>query len=133
MSPEQADGRLDELSPASDVYSLGAMLYTLLCGRPPFEYVWCEVTTLLARVKNGEFPPPRQINPRVPKPLEAVCLKAMAKAPENRYAGAEELAGDIERWLGDEPVRAYQEPRWARILRWGRRHRPLVAGAAALL
>ena len=133
MSPEQADGRLDQLSPASDVYSLGAMLYTLLCGRPPFEYVWCEVTTLLARVKNGEFSPPRQVNPRVPKSLEAVCLKAMAKGPEDRYASAEDLAVDIERWLGDEPVRAYREPRWARILRWGRRHRPLVAGAAALL
>ncbi len=133
MSPEQAEGRLDRLSPASDVYSLGAMLYTLLCGRPPFEYVWCEVTTLLARVKNGEFSPPRQVNPRVPKPLEAVCLKAMAKGPEDRYLSAEDLAVDIERWLGDEPVRAYREPRWARILRWGRRHRPLVAGAAALL
>jgi len=133
MSPEQAEGRLDRLSPASDVYSLGAMLYTLLCGRPPFEYVWCEVTTLLARVKNGEFSPPRQINPRVPKPLEAVFLKAMAKGPEDRYVSAEDLAVDIERWLGDEPVCAYREPRWARILRWGRRHRPLVAGAAALL
>jgi eukaryotic-like serine/threonine-protein kinase len=133
MSPEQAEGRLDRLGPASDVYSLGAMLYTLLCGRPPFEYAWCEVTTLLARVKNGEFSPPRQVNPRVPKPLEAVCLKAMANNPDERYASAEHLAADIERWLGDEPVSAYREPRWARILRWSRRHRTLVAGAAVLL
>ncbi len=96
MSPEQAEGRLDRLSPASDVYSLGAMLYTLLCGCLPFEYAWCEVTTLLARVKNGEFAPPRQVNPRVPKPLEAVCLKAMAKGPEDRYVSAEDLAVDIE-------------------------------------
>jgi eukaryotic-like serine/threonine-protein kinase len=131
--PRAGEGRLDRLSPASDVYSLGAMLYTLLCGCPPFEYAWCEVTTLLARVKNGEFAPPRQVNPRVPKPLEAVCLKAMAKGPEDRYVSAEDLAVDIERWLGDEPVCAYREPRWARMLRWGRRHRPLVAGAAALL
>ncbi len=58
MSPEQAEGQLDRLSPASDVYSLGAVLFTLLCGRPPFESAWCEVTTLLARVKNSEFPPP---------------------------------------------------------------------------
>ena len=81
MSPEQAEGQLDRLGPASDVYSLGAMLYTLLCGRPAFEYAWCEVTTLLARVKNGEFPPPRQVNPAGAAPLEAICLKAMASVP----------------------------------------------------
>ena len=133
MSPEQAEGQLDRLGPASDVYSLGAVLYTMLCGRPPFEYVWCEVTTLLARVKNGEFPPPRQINHRIARPLEAVCLKAMATRAEDRYKGAKELATDIERWLADEPVAAHREPWWARIQRWGRRHRPLVASAAALL
>jgi WD40 repeat protein/serine/threonine protein kinase len=133
MSPEQAEGQLDKLGPPSDVYSLGAMFYTLLCGRPPFEYVWCDVTTLLARVKNGEFTPPRQVSSTVPRPLEAVCLKAMANRPDQRYAGAEELADDIERWLADEPVSAYREPRWARIQRWARRHRPLVAGVAGLL
>ncbi len=66
MSPEQADGRLDQLGPASDVYSLGAMLYTLLVGRPPFDYVWCDITAMLDRVRLGEFPPPRKVNPRVP-------------------------------------------------------------------
>jgi WD40 repeat protein/serine/threonine protein kinase len=133
MSPEQAEGLLDRLSPASDVYGLGAVLYTLLCGKPPFEYAWCEVTTLLARVKNGEFPAPRQVNPRVARPLEAVCLKAMAIAPEARYKDAEELASDIERWLGDEPVLAHRESLWPRLMRWCRRHRPLVASVGALL
>jgi WD40 repeat protein/serine/threonine protein kinase len=133
MSPEQAEGQLDRLGPPSDVYSLGAMLYTLLCGKPPFEYVWCDVTTLLARVKNGEFTPPRQVSTAVPRPLEAVCLKAMANRPEDRYRDAEALAGDIERWMADEPVAAYREPRWAQLQRWGRRHRPLVAGVAGLL
>ena len=133
MSPEQAEGNLDKLGPPSDVYSLGAMLYTLLSGKPAFEYAWCEVTTLIARVKNGEFPPPRQVNPRVPRPLEAICLKAMATSPEGRYPDAEALAGEIERWLADEPVAAYREPRWARLARWGRRHRPLVTGATGLL
>src|SRR5207237_1133520 len=65
MSPEQAEGRLDQLGPASDVYSLGAMLYTLLSGRAPFEYVWCDVTALLDRVRLGEFLAPRQVNTRV--------------------------------------------------------------------
>ncbi|QEH38461.1 Serine/threonine-protein kinase PrkC [Aquisphaera giovannonii] len=133
MSPEQAEGQLEKLGPASDVYSLGAVLYTLLCGRPPFESSWCEVTSLLARVKVGEFPAPRAARPGVPRPLEAVCLRAMARRPEDRYDGAEALAADIERWLGDEPVSAFREPRADALARWGRRHRPLVAGAAALL
>ena len=133
MSPEQAEGQLDRLSPASDIYSLGAVLYTLLAGRPPFESAWCEVTSLLAQVKRGEFLPPREINGQVDRSLEAICLKAMANRPEDRYADAEKLADDIDRWLGDEPVVAYREPRWTRILRWGRRHRPLVASGAVLL
>ena len=133
MSPEQADGRVDQIGPASDVYSLGAMLYTLLCGRAPFEFVWCDVTALLDRVRLGEFPPPRRWNARVPRALEAVCLKAMAKKPEDRYASAADLAVEIERWLADEPVVAYQEPAPARLARWGRRHKPIVAGAAVLL
>jgi eukaryotic-like serine/threonine-protein kinase len=133
MSPEQAQGRLDQLGPQSDVYSLGAILYTLLCGKPPFDYVWCDVTALLDRVRQGEFVPPHKAYPLVPRALEAVCLKAMALRPEDRYASASELAREIERWLGDEPVLAYREPPSARIGRWGRRHRPVVAGAAALL
>ncbi len=92
MSPEQAEGRVDQLGPASDVYSLGAVLYTLLCGRAPFEYVWCDVTALIGRVRLGEFPPPRKANAQVPRELEAVCLKAMAMRPENRYASATDLA-----------------------------------------
>ncbi len=133
MSPEQAQGQLDQLGPPSDVYSLGAMLYTLLAGRPPFDYVWCDVTALLDRVRLSEFPPPRKVNPRVPRALEAVSLKAMQNRPEDRYASATELAEDIRRWQADEPVRADREPAPERLARWGRRHRPIVAGAAALL
>ncbi len=133
MSPEQANGRLDQLGPASDVYSLGAMLYTLLAGRPAFDYVWCEVTAILDRVRLSEFPPPRKVNPRVPRALEAVCLKAMQNRPEDRYASATAMAEEIDRWLADEPVRAHREPAPARLARWGRRHKPVVAGAAVLL
>jgi eukaryotic-like serine/threonine-protein kinase len=133
MSPEQAEGRVDQLGPASDVYSLGAMLFTLLSGRAPFDFVWCDVTALLDRVRLGEFPPPRQVNARVPRALEAVCLKAMANRAEDRYGSATALAEEIERWLADDPVAAYREPAPARLARWGRRHKPIVAGAAALL
>ncbi|HKI19731.1 MAG TPA: protein kinase, partial [Isosphaeraceae bacterium] len=133
MSPEQAEGRVDLIGPATDVYSLGAMLYTLLCGHPPFEYVWCDVTSLLDGVRLGQFPPPRKVNARVPRALEAVCLKAMALRPQDRYASAADLATEIERWLADEPVLAFQEPALARLARWSRRHKPVVAAATALL
>jgi eukaryotic-like serine/threonine-protein kinase len=133
MSPEQAEGRVEQLGPSSDVYSLGAVLYTLLCGKTPFEYVWCDVTAMIDRVKLGEFPRPRSVSARVPRELEAVCLKAMETRPEDRYATATELAQEIKRWLADEPVACYREPAHARVARWGRTHKPIVTGAAALL
>jgi serine/threonine protein kinase len=76
MSPEQAAGRLDLLSPASDVYSLGATLYCLLTGQPPFTN--SDVGALLGQVQRGEFAPPRERKEHIPRPLEAICLKAMA-------------------------------------------------------
>src|SRR5262249_5541134 len=78
-------------------------------------------------------PPPRQRKRDVPPALEAVCLKAMAQQPEDRYATVQALAADIEHWLADEPVTAYQEPWQERLRRWGRRHRPLVTAAMTLL
>jgi serine/threonine-protein kinase len=131
MSPEQAAGRWDVVGPASDVYGLGAVLYTLLTGRAPLEKGnWPEMQQ---KIQRGDFPRPRQLKPGVPRTLEAVCLKAMALEPHDRYASAEALAADVEHWLADEPVTAYREPAATRLFRWGRRHRPLVAGAAALL
>jgi serine/threonine-protein kinase len=131
MSPEQAACRLDLLGPASDIYSLGATLYVLLAGKLPFQEPVLEL--LLAHVQRGEFPPPRHWKPAIPRPLEAICLKAMALEPEKRYATALDLAADVEHWLADEPVTAYRDPLLARLGRWGRRHKPLLAGAAALL
>ncbi len=130
MSPEQAAGRLDQLTTATDIYSLGATLYCLLTDRAPFEGETAEV---LPRVQEGEFPPPRAVNRHVPAALEAICLRAMALRPRERYRSARDLAEDVEHWLADEPVTACQEPALVRLARWGRRHRPLVSGAAALL
>jgi WD40 repeat protein/serine/threonine protein kinase len=131
MSPEQAAGRLDRLGPASDVYSLGATLYSLLTGRAPVEDR--DVGSVLQRVQRGDIPPPRQVNATVPLALEAICRQAMALRPEDRYASPRALADDVEHWLADEPVAAYREPRTQALGRWARRHKPLVAGLAALL
>jgi WD40 repeat protein/serine/threonine protein kinase len=130
MSPEQALGRHDLMGPASDVYGLGATLYCLLTGQAPFAG---EAAEVLQRVRKGDCPPPRAVDPGIPAPLEAITLKAMALAPRDRYGSALELAEELEHWLADEPVRAYPEPRRTRLARWARRHKPLVAGAAALL
>jgi serine/threonine-protein kinase len=131
MSPEQAAGRLDQLGPASDIYSLGATLYNLLTGQPPFQET--DIGLLLTHVQLGEFPRPRAIKNAVPAALEAVCLRAMALHQSKRYGSAQELAAEVERWLADEPVEAYLEPPSARLGRWSRRHKALVAGAVALL
>jgi tRNA A-37 threonylcarbamoyl transferase component Bud32 len=131
MSPEQAEGRLDQVGPASDVYSLGATLYCLLTGVPPFEEA--DVETVLLKVRDGEFRPPRQVKPSVPPALEAVCRKAMALRPDERYASPRALAEDIEHWLADEPVSAWREPWRVRARRWMGRHRTLVTASVAAL
>jgi serine/threonine-protein kinase len=131
MSPEQAAGRLDLLGPASDVYSLGATLYTLLTGKGPVEA--SDLATVLRRVREGNIPRPRQVKPDIHPALEAVCLKAMALDSRGRYASARELADDVERWLAGEPVKAWPEPWTVRAGRWLRRHRTAVTSAVAAL
>jgi serine/threonine protein kinase/formylglycine-generating enzyme required for sulfatase activity len=131
MAPEQAAGRLHKLGPTSDVYSLGATLYCLLTNRPPF--VGKDLHAVLCKVHHGDFPPPRQINRRVSRALEAVCLKAMALEEADRYPSARALADDVEHWLADRPVTAYPEPLVARLSRWARRHRMVVTQLMALL
>jgi tetratricopeptide (TPR) repeat protein len=131
MSPEQEAGRWNVVGPASDVYGLGATLYHVLTGRAPFRGT--DVHEMRARVQRGDFPPPRQVCREVPKALDAICRKAMALEPEQRYATATELAGDVEHWLADEAVLAYGEPWLARAGRWARQHRTLVTTTAAVL
>jgi eukaryotic-like serine/threonine-protein kinase len=131
MSPEQAIGDVDRLGPRSDVYSLGATLYALLTGRPPV--AGTDVGAMLKAVRVGEFPRPRKLDASIDRPLEAICLKAMARSPEDRYPSPRALADDIERWMADEPVTARRESFARRARLWARRHRTLTVSSAAVV
>ena len=128
MPPEQAEGRLDMVSPRSDVYGLGAILYEIIAGRPPF--VGADAGEIIARVIHESPIRPQQLKPKTSSALQAICLKAMAKEPSGRYATASELAQEVRRFLADEPVNAYREPLAKRALRWSKRHRVLVNSTA---
>jgi serine/threonine-protein kinase len=130
MSPEQAQGELDKLGPATDIYSLGVILYEMVTGQRPFRGNAAEILQMLLT----ETPPrPSRVRSGVPRPLEAVCLKALAFLPGDRYPTAMALAADVERWLNDEPVSVLAEPLTARLGRWARRHRTAVLAGLALL
>ncbi len=129
MSPEQASGDSKQVGPLSDVYSLGAMLYKLLTGKTPRDE---KLPDLLAKAQRGEFPRPRDVNKNVPAALEAVCLKAMAVDPKDRYGGALELAADVDNWLADEPLSGWHEPIRTRASRWIRKHQRFTAVAITL-
>jgi eukaryotic-like serine/threonine-protein kinase len=131
MSPEQAAGRIDQLGPASDVYSLGATLYNLLTGKTAFDGP--DVFTLLGKIRAGDFPPPRSVDPRIDPAMDSVCLKAMALTPGDRYNSPRALAEDVKRWMADEPVSAWREPMPTRLARWSRRHRTWVAASVLSL
>jgi eukaryotic-like serine/threonine-protein kinase len=131
MSPEQAAGQLDQVGIASDVYSLGATLYCLLAGQPPFDDE--SLKRLLDRVRKGGPTPPSAVRPGVPAALSAICLKAMSVDPSDRYSSPRALASEMERWLADEPVVAHRGEWHERLARWGRRHRRGVEAAAAAL
>jgi len=130
MAPEQASGRNEELGPASDVYSLGAILYELLTGRPPFQEA-SALDTLL-KVLGGEPEVPRRLNRRIPRSLELVCMKCLARSPGDRYASAVQLANDLDSFLQGHALEArppyFLQPIW----RWSRREPALAMRLAAL-
>jgi serine/threonine-protein kinase len=128
MPPEQAAGRHDQLGTASDVFALGATLYCLLTGTAPYSG-----PDVLAQAARVEFVPVGQRQASLPAALAAVCGKAMAARPQERYATARVLAEEVGRFLADEPVQAYPEPLGDRLRRWGRRHRSVVSAAVVLL
>ncbi len=131
MSPEQATGRLEKMGPTSDLYSLGATLYAILTGTPPFSGK--ELFEILGKMGRGEFARPRQVDSDIPRPLEAICLKAMSMKIVGRYQSAADLATDIEHWLADEPVSALDEDANSRFSRWCRKHRGMVRVLAVAL
>jgi WD40 repeat protein/predicted Ser/Thr protein kinase len=135
MPPEQADPKRGPTTVASDVYSLGAILYQLIAGRPPFMAE--TLTQTLRLVTDAETVSPRMLNPGVPRDLETVCARCLEKDPQRRYASAQELADELGRFLKHEPIRARPIGPAARLLRWCRRKPALAvsisAGVALLL
>jgi serine/threonine-protein kinase len=129
MPPEQAAGKLDQVNERSDVYSIGAMAYAMLTGRPPFSGS-SHVETLM-QVMSEEPAPPRKLNPGIPADLEAICAKCMEKNPADRYCSAGELAEDLQRFLAGEPIDARNDLA-RRLRRWSLRE-PVLAVQLAIL
>jgi hypothetical protein len=131
MPPEQARGLVEAMGPASDVYGLGAVLYCLLTGRPPFQSA--DPVETMRQVCDEEPVPPRQLNPQMPRDLETICLKCLRKEPERRYQTAREVADDLRRWQEGEPIVARAVGTGERALKWVRRNPAVAALTAAVV
>jgi WD40 repeat protein len=128
MPSEQAGGQRSEVGPAADVYALGATLYALVTGRPPFQSATAMDTVI--QVVSDEPVPPRRLNATIPRDLETICLKCLEKAPKRRYGSARELADELERFLDCRPIQARPITARERAVKWARRQ-PIIAGLSA--
>lgn len=133
MAPEQAAGRIKMIDRRTDVYGLGAILFALLTGKHPHTSKDENTEQIRRRIIHEPSPAAREMEPSVPKALSSICSKAMEKERQNRCASAQELADDVQRWLGDEPVHSYRESLSERLGRLTRRHRTLTQAVAASL
>ena len=131
MPPEQAGGESKDIGPLSDVYSLGAILYCLLTGRPPFQAASTMET--LIQVLQQEAVSPRLLNSKVPRDLETICLKCLEKEPPKRYPSAAAFAEDLRRFLTNEPIVARPISPWERALKWAKRRPAIAAMTAAII
>ncbi|MEW4490596.1 serine/threonine-protein kinase [Thalassoglobus sp. JC818] len=131
MSPEQAWGKVNSVTFRSDIYSLGAILYELSTGQPPFS----ESVPLdqILRLRDSEPKHPQKINPAIPRPLAQICMRCLEKKPENRYGSADELADDLERFLNQEPIVLKSMGLWNSVRRWARREPALVVHLTAFI
>jgi WD40 repeat protein/tRNA A-37 threonylcarbamoyl transferase component Bud32 len=130
MAPEQARGRRDEMTTATDIYGLGALLYTLLTGHAPFSSG--SVAETVRQVTQDEPRRPRARNPQADRDLETICLKCLEKEPKQRYASAQDVADELGRWLAGQPILARPTSTTERMVKWARR-RPEIAVLATLL
>ncbi len=135
MSPEQAEGRVSEVGPRSDVYSAGAMLYEILSGRMPFleEGETPTSATVLERVRTGALTPLKVLCPKAPPELVSICEKAMARDPADRYPDMREMAADLRAFLEQRVVRAHARGAWPELVKWVRRNRWLAVAIASVV
>jgi formylglycine-generating enzyme required for sulfatase activity len=129
MAPEQLSGSAFPITPATDVFALGAVLYEVLTGRPP--HIGESLAEIYAKVAQEDAIPPRRLNAKIPRDLETITLKALERNPARRYPDARAFADDLRRHLDGEPVLARRTP-WTRLFQWTRRHRTAAAAAGVL-